>query len=91
MNITSISSFLNNAKQPDLGTIKRVWSVRPMIPTDCIEVRVDDDGDVLILHLVINPRTGAPHSWDYITDGYLDSEVIEEMIAELRAFLKTVK
>ena len=58
MNITSsISSFLSNAKQPALGTIKRVWAVQPSIwsadtITDCIEVVVYDDGDVLVNHLV---------------------------------------
>ena len=97
MNITSsISSFLNNAKQPALGTIKRVWAVQPSIwsvapVTDCIEVVVFDDGDVLVNHLVIDPRTREPQSRDYITDGDVDPETIKEVVADIRAYLKTVK
>lgn len=92
MNITSsISSFLSNSKQPAHGTLKRVWSLHATIPTDCIEVVVDADGDVLVNHLVIDPRTRATQSRDYITDGYLDAEVIEEVAADIRAFIKTVK
>ena len=87
--VSSITSYLNNVKQPQSGSFKRVWSMHPTIPTDCIEVVVDSDGDVLVNHLVIDPRTGAAHSRDYIADGYLDSEVIEEVTADIRAFINT--
>lgn len=90
MNITSsISSYLNNVKQPPSGVFKRVWSLHATNPTDCIEVVVDSDGDVLINHLVLDPRTRETQSRDYITDGYLDAETIKEIIADIRAFINT--
>jgi len=89
--ISSISSYLNNVQQPNAGSFKRVWSLHATIPTDCVEVVVDAYGDVLVNHLVIDPITRETQSRDYITDGDVDPETIKEVIADIRAFIKTVK
>ena len=89
MNI--IFSYLSNIQQPISGSIKRVWSLHPTIPTDCIEVVVDAYGDVLVNHLVLDPKTRETQSRDYITDGDVDPETIKEMISDIRDFIKTVK
>ena len=86
--VSSISSFLNKAQQPVQGTLKRVWSLDSFTPTDCIEVVIDCDGDVLANHLVIDPRTRATQSRDYITDGYLDAEAIKELSADIENYLQ---
>jgi hypothetical protein len=87
--ISSISSYLNNVKQPPAGSFKRVWSLHATNPTDCIEVVVFDDGDVLVNHLILDPRTRATQTREYITDGDVDPETIKEVIADIRAFINT--
>ena len=89
--ISSISSYLNNVKQPPAGSFKRVWSLLPDNTSDCIEVVVDAYGDVLVNHLVIDPRTRRLQSRDYVTDGDVDPETIKEVVADIRDYLKTVK
>ena len=86
--ISSISSYLNSVKQPPAGVFKRVWSLHA---TDCIEVVVDTYGDVLVNHLVLDPKTRATQSREYITDGDVDPETIKEVIADIRAFIRPDK
>ena len=87
--ISSISSYLNNINPPPAGVFKRLWNLHSTNPTDCIEVVVFEDGDVLVNHLVLDPRTRETQSRDYITDGTLNSEVIEEVVSDIRAFINT--
>lgn len=85
-----IGSFLKGLKQSETPR-KEIWSVHHTIPEDCIQVKVDHDGGVIVSHVVYNLNTGSPFSYDHITDGDIDPTTIDEMVEDIKLFLKRLK